>query len=337
MFLEQTGRPRAPWRLLAQFALFSTLTSFFVALLGVAWLLASGGAGLGARAAGAQDVAGLPPGLFLVSSVASLGAAFVSLWLAARFLDRRRFGDFGFRLNRAWWLDLVFGMVLGAALMSVVFLAQLALGWVSVAGAFEATIPGLSFGAAMAFPVVIFVCVGVYEEMLSRGYQLRNAAEGLNFPAVGPRGAVVLAWALTSVFFGLLHAGNPNASLLSTTNITLAGVLLGLGYVLTGELAIPIGFHVTWNFFQGNVFGLPVSGLAPVGATFLATEEDGPDLWTGGAFGPEAGLLALAAIVAGCLFTALWVRLRHSRVAVHAPVAEPLKPFPARKETEHAG
>ena len=85
----------------------------------------------------------------------------------------------------------------------------------------------------------------------------------------------------------MLHANNPNATLLSTLNIVLAGLMLGFGYVLSGELAIPIGLHTTWNLFQNAVYGFPVSGFGPFGATFLATAQTGPDLWTGGSLAPR--------------------------------------------------
>jgi hypothetical protein len=102
--------------------------------------------------------------------------------------------------------------------------------------------------------------------------------------------------------------------------------MLGFGYVLTGELAIPIGLHITWNFFQGTVFGLPVSGLNPFGATFLSVEQDGPGLWTGGSFGPEGGMLGPAAMIVGTLLIALWVRLRSGKLATYTPIAEGPKP-----------
>jgi hypothetical protein len=93
--------------------------------------------------------------------------------------------------------------------------------------------------------------------------------------------------------------------------------------VLTGRLAIPIGLHITWNFFQGNVFGFPVSGLEPVGATVLSIEQGGPLLFTGGVFGPEAGLIGIAAVLAGSLLTALWVRVRFGKAAMETSIAEP--------------
>jgi hypothetical protein len=180
----------------------------------------------------------------------------------------------------------------------------------------------------MLFPVVAFLCVGISEETVFRGYQLKNAAEGLNYPSFGPRGAILLAWVLSSVFFAVLHADNPNATPISTLNIVLAGLMLGFGYVLTGELAIPIGLHITWNFFQGAIYGFPVSGFGSFGATLLATEQGGPTLWTGGSFGPEGGLLVPAFMLLGMSLVALWIRLRTGKVSLHAPIAE--SPYPWR-------
>ena len=138
---------------------------------------------------------------------------------------------------------------------------------------------------------------------------------------LGPRGAILATTLLTSMVFGMLHAGNPNASPISTFNITIAGVLLATGMLLTGELAIPFGLHIAWNFFQGNVFGFPVSGGDVRGATFISVLQGGPDLWTGGAFGPEAGLLGLSVTLIGILLTGLWVRWRYGRVRLDLSLA----------------
>ncbi|AHY47934.1 CAAX protease self-immunity [Rubrobacter radiotolerans] len=325
IFVErERRRPRAFWRLLVQFSVFFLLSAFGVLLVGTPAVL------LGGTSTAAADAF-----FYMSTSIVSLLTLFASLALAARFLDRRRFRDYGFNLDRGWFLDLGFGALLGAALMAGIFLVQLAFGWITVTGTFDSGFEGVPFAIGILPPLVIFLCVGVWEESFSRGYQLKNIAEGLNYPALGPKGAVIAAWIITSAVFGLLHLGNPNASLLSSFNIALAGILLGVGYVLTGELAIPIGIHITWNFFQGNVFGFPVSGLTGIGGSFVTVEQGGPDLWTGGEFGPEAGLLDPIAVALGSLAIFLWVRLRQGRAGILAAVAEPPKaPEPSVRRAE---
>jgi membrane protease YdiL (CAAX protease family) len=260
-------------------------------------------------------------------TVITLAATLASLWIAGRLFDRRPMAGFGFHLGRRWWYDLVFGLALGAGLMTGIFLLELAAGWVTVRGVWQTAQPGRPFLAAMVWPLVLFVCVGVYEEALSRGYLMRNLSEGLNFGRVGRRGAIILAWIISSVVFGALHAGNPNSTLVSTANLMIAGLFLGLGTVLTGELAIPIGLHITWNLFQGNVYGFPVSGGNFAPTTVFAIVQSGPDWLTGGAFGPEAGVLGLIATLVGMGLIAVWVRRRgplafDASLGVPPPLAE---------------
>jgi hypothetical protein len=259
------------------------------------------------------------PILLMISTLALTPAMTLSVWLSGRFLDRRRFADFGFSLDGKWWADFGFGLFLGGFLMLVIFLIELAAGWVKVTDTFATRNPATGFLPAILMPLVTFLAVGYHEELFSRGYQLQNVAEG--FKQLGPRVAIAIATILSSAVFGILHATNPNADLFSTLNITLAGVFLSTGYLLTGELAIPIGLHITWNFFQGNVFGFPVSGVDFRTATFIATEEIGPDLWTGGTFGPEAGLLGLVGIVLGIVLTILWVRWRYGEIRLDLDIA----------------
>ena len=307
------GRLRALWRLVIQFLTFRVIVAVLFSTLAVT---------LSLTASGGRSVTMSSPAILLASGVAGLAGAMLSVWLAGRYLDRRPFSDFGFHLGAGWLLDLLFGMLLGGVLISTIFIIELGLGWVEVSGSFETFGTGLSFLPSMLLPVVMYLCVGIYEETVFRGYQLKNAAEGLDYPALGPRGAILVAWILSSVFFGLLHANNPSATAVSTLNIVLAGLLLGFGYVVSGELAIPIGLHITWNLFQGAVYGFPVSGFGPFGATIVETRQTGPDLWTGGTFGPEAGLLAPIAMLLGISLIALWTRLRTGRVALHSPLAE---------------
>jgi len=309
---SQQRRLRAFWRLVIQALLFLIIAVTLGAMAGLA-LAAWGVFRGGSEFAGQSLFRALNVAVVLVAVVASI-------WLAGRFLDRRRFADFGFHFDRAWWLDLGFGLGLGAVLMAGIFLAERGLGWVTVTATFQSEAPGQPFGLSILLSLAGFLAVGLYEELWARGYQLRNLAEGLNWPAVGSQGGLLLAWLLSSALFGLLHAGNPNASAASTGYLVVAGLFLGLGFILTGELAIPIGLHIAWNFFQGNVFGFPVSGT-DAGARFIAVAQGGPDLWTGGAFGPEGGLVGLVAILVGSLLILAWVRFHHGPIALRLSLA----------------
>jgi membrane protease YdiL (CAAX protease family) len=261
---------------------------------------------------------------YVVSRVVRLIVAVAAVWLIGRLLDRRRLRDFGLSLGRQWWTDLAFGLALGLGLMGAIFLVEWGLGWVHVTGTLRTAVPGEPFGLAILAPAVIFLCVGILEELLARGYLLRNLAEGLAFPWMGgARGGLVLACLVSSALFAYGHADNPNATWVSTVNIGIAGVFLALGYMLTGQLAIPIGMHITWNFFQATVFGFPVSGVSRLRTSVIATDQLGPELWTGGPFGPEAGLVGLAAMLLGIALTLLWVRGRRGDVRLATSLAAP--------------
>jgi membrane protease YdiL (CAAX protease family) len=245
----------------------------------------------------------------------------VLLWLAAYLLDRRPIVDYGFRLSRAWWLDLGFGLALGALLLAGVYALQLAMGWVKVKGNL-ASPPGQPFAAAILADFVVIVCVAVYEETAFRGYPIKNLAEGLNWRVIGPRWATVIAVLIPSVLFGLGHFTNENATKVSTANIMVFALLFGAGYVLTGQLALPIGLHFAWDFVQGFVFG--VTGDAPNLGSFLVLAEGDPAarLWMGWPYGVEGGLLGTGAFVLGFLLIATWVRLRRGSVGLYPSLAQ---------------
>lgn len=256
--------------------------------------------------------------------------------LIARWIDRRSFSDYGFHLDRKWWMDLGFGMALGGLLMGLIFLVERLLGWVEVTGYISTGGSSRLFLVGMAVALAQFTMVSVQEELVSRGYMMRNFAEGMNLRWLGPRAGLLISYAFTSSIFGLMHFANPNASLVSTFYLMVAGLFLGLGFLLTGELAIPLGLHLTWNFFQGNVFGFPVSGVQS-GFTVIEIVQRGPDAWTGGVFGPEAGLIGLAAILLGSGLMVIWTRVTRGSaapvwsLAIYKPVA------PQRGATLSAG
>ncbi len=249
-------------------------------------------------------------------------ASVISVWLVGRFIDRRSFADFGLRLSASWWVDLGFGVVLAAGMMTGIFLVEQALGWVTITETCSANLYGWTFPAAITLALLTFVFMAASEELTARGYQIKNLAEGLNLRSLGSKWALALAVLLTSLLFGLGHAVNPDATALSTFGLFLAGIFYGATYVLTGELALPIGFHIAWNFFENSVFGFPVSGEQS-GVCFISIQQKGPNLWTGGEFGPEAGLLSIGGHLIGLLAVAGWVRLRRGKVRLLEELAQP--------------
>ena len=150
------------------------------------------------------------------------------------------------------------------------------------------------------------------EEILFRGILFRWIEE-----FAGSWAALVI----TSALFGLAHILNPNATWFSSFAIAIeAGLLLGGAYMLTRSLWLPIGLHAAWNFTQGEVFGVPVSGDAVHG--LLRSRLSGPPIVSGGGFGLEASIIALViATAAGICF--VWLAVRRGEVVrpswVHSP------------------
>ena len=277
-----------------------------------------------------MDLKGSLANDLIVVALSALAIVAVTLF-AARFLDRRPISDLGLQFTSGWRRDLGFGLFLGALLMLLIFLVELALGWITIQDVFYTRLP-YPFSMALVSPLVLFLLVGIYEELMVRGYVMKNLAEGLSFHPLGGKAGMLLGLLLSSALFGLFHAGNPNASPVSTVYLFLAGLFLGLPVLLTDQLAIPIGIHITWNFFQGNVFGFPVSGTSTNSTTFISVHQGGPDLWTGGAFGPEAGLLGIAAMLVGVILIVWWVKRTRGRAGFCLSVAEYTPPFPVASD-----
>lgn len=171
----------------------------------------------------------------------------------------------------------------------------------------------------------IAIVPGFMEELLFRGILFRWLEQF---------GGSWFALALTSALFGVAHIFNPNASALSSFAIAIeAGVLLGGAYMLTRNLWMPIGLHAAWNFTQGEIFDVPVSGGDQQG--LVTAQLSGPELLSGGAFGLEASIIAMVvataagvwlvvmAIRAGALVRPWWVRRRITRDEALDPVPDP--------------
>ena len=191
--------------------------------------------------------------------------------------------------------DLAFGLGGGALLFSLVTLVA------ALVGVYK--IVGLGDARSILFVAVTFgIIPGVMEELLFRGILFRHLEDF---------GGSWFALALTSGLFGVAHIFNPNATAFSSFAIAVeAGVLLGGAYMLTRSLWAPIGIHAAWNFTQGEVYDVPVSGIDGTG--LVEAKLSGPELLSGGSFGLEASVIALViATAAGIWLVVRAVRAGH--------------------------
>ena len=272
--MDGTGRLRWGWRLLLFLSVFLVLLLTFNQL--AVWLHAP-------WATGAWSA--------LWTVIPALLAALVATWLSMDRVEGSSLAAAGLPLDGGSLPGFLRGLAFGAILMGAVVAAGAAMGWISWISE-----PGLGrWPLAFLRIGAFFAVAALVEEVIFRGYPLQVMAEGLGGPvAVG----------VTSVVFGLLHGWNPGVTRLALLNITLAGLLLGLAYWRSYSLWFATGVHFGWNWASGFVADLPVSGLGLDTPGYEAVIRS-PALWTGGAFGPEAGLLVTGAISAGILWLLL--------------------------------
>ena len=276
-------RLRAGWRLFLQTLLlfvFGIVVSFAGSLFG----------GIGSAAS-------------IWAQVLNLIAVTGSIYVARRWLDKRSFESLGLKLNQQTLMDILAGIGITFVQMGFIYIVMLGLGWLTFTGfAWQFDPINVVVTNVVTF-LVVFIFVGWTEELLSRGYHLQTIASGFN-----------LFWGviISSAVFGLLHLGNPNATWVSAAGIFFAGIYLAYGYIRTKQLWLSIGLHIGWNFFEGVGFGFPVSGLDIY--PLLRINVTGPELWTGGTFGPEAGLIVLPSLIVGGILIYFYTQHRDGNI-----------------------
>lgn len=211
-----------------------------------------------------------------------LAIAVSLLWV--RWIDRRPVTSIGLTSPRPLW-EWARGMLVGAGLMLLAVGSMALLGFVRVDGSALANPVGL---LSIAGTLFFYLIQGPAEEVVFRGYML---------PVLSARSTIVVGTVISSILFGLLHILNPHVGPLPIINITLAGVAFALYALVEEGLWGVFGLHSAWNWVQGNVLGLPVSG-GVYGPSLLRLREAGPDWLTGGAFGPEGSLLVTVLLAA---------------------------------------
>lgn len=185
------------------------------------------------------------------------------------------------------------GLVFGLVNCSIVFFLVI---WV---GGGQVTSLKPQFSLLTLCWIATFVFVGFAEEILSRGFLMSVLRRTRN------KYVIML---LPSVIFGMLHLLNPHVTFLSVANIVLVGILFSYIYFKSGNIWMSIGYHITWNIFQGIVYGMPVSGLNVPG--IITTHFSGSNILNGGMFGIEGGILTTLVNLLGLIF--VWWYYRNS-------------------------
>ncbi|MES3013713.1 MAG: type II CAAX endopeptidase family protein [Pseudomonadota bacterium] len=214
----------------------------------------------------------VPVALLSMFIACVLGWAAYALY--TRWVERRGAGEFA----RAGGLqELGAGLLMGAALFSTVVGVQALFGAWRITGVRDDL-------AVMMIPLCVSFAAATIEEIVFRGVIFRLLEESLG---------TWIALAISAALFGLGHLTSPHASTFTALAIALeAGVMLAAAYVLTRRLWLAIGIHAAWNFTQSGIFGVPTSGV-PMNGIFIGSLS-GPAWLSGGAFGAEASVVAVA-------------------------------------------
>lgn len=275
IFFNEHGRLRSGWRVsffLLSFAIFViSLSAGFVAL-------------LSALPAGAGQNSLLTMiGSFVIFA---FSAVFLG-WFCGKTFEGLPFRALGIWRTKNWLKNLFLGLLVGAGSILLAALIPFAAGAISFQANSSAGYSPLLL--TLGVTLVIFTAGSVAEETLFRGYMLQTLARA---------GLLSFGMLITSVLFASVHADNEGSNYFSLFNTFVAGIWFSVAYWKTRDLWFPIGIHLAWNWVQGSVLGINVSGISTLAnAPLLRSEDFGPVWLTGGGYGLEGGIACTIALV----------------------------------------
>jgi uncharacterized protein len=256
----------------------------------------------------------LPEGLLrgYISASIFLAAIMVSLYLQARFIEKLSFTKYGLQINATWIKEFLIGCGIAAVQLLVFYGIMYSAGYLTVESYFwmppDAT---YSFVAGFLSETFSQLVGSTGEELFFRSFLFFLILESLKTFRKEPLTKAVLASVITSLLFGLAHYTNESATLLSTVNLAIDGMMLAIPFVITGRLGMSIGLHFSWNLLTGAVLGAGVSGnVAKVSLIRILLPDN---LLTGGAFGPEGSVLIILLDVIAVGIVLLWWRMKKKK------------------------
>lgn len=237
-----------------------------------------------------------------------LGTIGISAWGLKRVLDINPWQTM-FPTQKGWWRDLLFGFFLTSAVMVLLFMFQIALGWFTVDSWNWQMIPTNNYLRNLWLAILVNFYVAVGEETLFRGYLLTGLEQawgrwlGLGIMAI-----------VFSAFHLSVASAEETMTLLFVILLSFPGIVLGWSYLQTRALWLPIGIHFAWNFMQDDILNLPGrSGEKILGAI---GQQSGPSWIVGTSYGIEVGLLGIVGMVLLCFGIWAWLKVRGAKPTV---------------------
>lgn len=214
--------------------------------------------------------------IFQITTSISNILLIISCIIIWKLFEKKKINKMGITSIKKGYKELVIGLVLGAITMSIVAIIIIAIGNVKLINPISK--PQISI--SLLYGLIGFIFVGFGEEILSRGYIMSVLKQTRNkwFILIGP-----------ALIFAALHLGNNGIDVLSFINLFLVGVLFAYMFMKSKNIWMPIGYHITWNYFQGYIWGFGVSGISVNG--LYKVENVTNNIINGGAFGPEGGII----------------------------------------------
>ncbi len=286
--------PPQLWKVIGMFALLFLAVQVAVAVfgLGVNALMRAVGAGENLR-------------VFLGSTISRAGMIAAALLLTIPVLTsvlNKPGNAILYPIQPGWSKALLAGLGIGAAAMLLVFLLELALGWLKVE---NLALTGLTWDACLRaawLALLVNATAAVGEEVLFRGFLLTGLKD-----AWDASGALLIS----SLIFGGAHILAAGAQETNWAQfiplLALPGLLLGWAYLRSGNLWLASGLHFAWNFFQDDIFNLSARSTSDTLLGF-DTSLSGPKWFVGSSFGIEVGAAGILALLAAALGVWLFTR-----------------------------
>jgi membrane protease YdiL (CAAX protease family) len=240
----------------------------------------------------------IPFGYLVASAMSVFAAAATANALGMRIYEQASLVEVGLGWSPASGRNLLLGLASGIAAAVAILLGPLLAGAAELVKAPE----GQAQWPAIVMLLVILVFGGIGEELLFHGYGFQ-----VLLGALGPFATILPV----SVLFALAHGGNLNVSTLGLINTGLWGVVLGYAFWRSGDLWLPIGLHVGWNWML-PLFGTNLSGFTMNVTGYVMRWKVGP-LWSGGDYGPEGGLMTSVVVVLLFIWLASKAPVRRQR------------------------